>query len=219
MAVHARQQTEYSLIDFLIENELEYIKNYITDQSKLLRLHEQNVEEMIEKETTWVDGKPYLPFHIDTMFNSSFFTYNIFHKSTFITLYSFLESLLKEISRIERDKSKLKISPKDLKGQGVLQYKDYLTKVIQIDFDELTPVWTKVNEARIVRNYLVHDYLDYSDRTEFGELEKISKASPYISFDTQNRAISITDAKYLLEFCATIELFINSLLRILKENR
>lgn len=90
MAVHARQQTEYSLIDFLIENELEYIKNYITDQSKLLRLHEQNVEEMIEKETTWVDGKPYLPFHIDTMFNSSFFTYNIFHKSTFITLYSFL---------------------------------------------------------------------------------------------------------------------------------
>ena len=217
MGIQARKQTEYSLIDFLLETELGYMKNYINDQSKLLKIHEENVKTMIDKEIIWIDDKPLFPFGLDTMINSSFFTNNIFYKSTFITLYSFLESLLKEISRIERKKMKLTIAPKDLRGQGVLLYKDYLVKVIQIDFKQLNSLWSQIDDARIVRNYLVHDYLDYADRSETKDMERISKSNPSLSFNPHDKTLAIIENKYLLDFCTLINLFTNALLNLLRD--
>lgn len=216
MAIHVRKQTEYSLIEFLLDTELEYIKKYIVDQSILLRVHEQNVEELISAESVEINGSWYLPFDLEQRINSSYFTNNIFYKSTLITIYSFLESLLKEITRIEQKKFNLKLSPKDLKGQGVLQYKDYLKKVVQIDFQTLNSLWIKINDVRIVRNFLVHDYLDYSDRTEYKDIERITKDSQYIRFYSQNKTIEIIDKEYLLDFCTAIGQFTASLLMILK---
>ena len=215
MPVQGRKQTEYSLIDFLLETELETFKNYISSQTVLLHEQETKINDWIDKEV-WIEkDEPPPAIAIDMKVNASIFTYNLFYKSTLITLYSFLEAVMKEIARIEGGKLKTQVKPTDLKGQGVLMYKNYLEKVIGIKFKDLNFDWNKIDNVRIIRNHLVHDYLDYSEEKKFKHVEGICKSDKNLEFNRENKEIVIR-LDYLLNFCSFIKLFTKELTNNLK---
>ncbi len=203
MPVQGRVQTEYSLIEHLLENDLKDIKNYIYDQSILLKGHEQKISDQIDQEI-WVEKTEPIPsMGIELRVYSSFFTYNIFYKSTLIALYSFLEGILKEVAKVEGKKRKLKIKLGEL-------------KTIVKNSERLNSLWNQVDNVSVIRNHLVHDYLGYSENRKSKEIKKICDSDPHLEYDKVSKEVTIKGQEYLLNFCSLIELLIKTLLKELR---
>lgn len=211
MPIAYRKRTEYDLIEFLLETELEYLKKYIDDQFANLKKHEDNIKSLVY-DTIWIERTEPLPIlGVELLVHSSSFSYQSFYKSALITLYSFFENLLKEISRIARSLAKTDIK---LKGQpGILAYKDYLTKVIGLNFKELDPLWKQIDDIRVVRNYFIHDYLENPDEEHLKEIICVSDKNIYLAFDKENNELTILDRQYLLTFCSLLKEFTLGLIK------
>ena len=211
MPIAYRKQTEYYLIEFLLETELEYLRKYINEQIANLKKHEDNMTSLVH-ETIWVERTEPLPIlGVELLIHSSSFSYQSFYKSALIISYSFFENLLKEVSIIARNLAKTELKPKG--KPGILTYKDYLTKVIGLNFKELETLWELIDDVRVVRNYFIHDYLESPDEEHLKEIIRVSNKNICLSFDKRNKELIIVDTQYLLTFCSLIEEFVQGLIK------
>lgn len=113
--------------------------------------------------------------YLDTQLAETYMSYNhyfphYFRASFLIQLFSFIEYELKEICNHHHHLNATYIGLSDLKGQSDLdKAKIYLSKVCNVDFNDLKPEWDYINLIRKLRNKLVHHNgiigVDDNDRT------------------------------------------------------
>lgn len=87
---------------------------------------------------------------------SKLYTHN-FRASFFIQLISFIEYELRSICEYHHSVEKTDFGIQDLKGNNDMdKAKIYLSKSAKIDFNKLNPEWQFIQEAKEIRNILVH---------------------------------------------------------------
>ncbi|MBI5888553.1 MAG: hypothetical protein HZB82_07580 [Deltaproteobacteria bacterium] len=84
-------------------------------------------------------------------------------------IYSLIDFWMKELCRYQKEKSKLALGSKDIKGENDLDaYQKYLTKVAAVDLNAVKNSYESLQSLRKVRKKFIHDgghILDNSDTT------------------------------------------------------
>lgn len=101
---------------------------------------------------------------------------NLMRMSLFLSLYAFLELILKELCRFEQIEREISLPSTSLRKQGIEGCKIYLTKVIGIDFPSESREWGEIKNYQKLRNHVAHKglRLTYEDH-EYNSLERFIK--------------------------------------------
>jgi len=123
--------------------------------------------------------------------------------SSCLLIFSVFESILKEFcEEIERN-NEFTIKIKDLRRSDDLTlYKNYLTKVYQINFESLNPSFTKIKHQKIVRNRISHR----NGKATTNEIQIVD------GLELMNDKIIITSKSYFIYLINLIDDFFKKLL-------
>ncbi len=146
---------------YQIEMTLSSIKDYYNISSKTLTNELDKLKfdfEIKTKELFIKDNERYCDMQ-DSYFSYSeritdSFTRN-FNYSFITLIYSFLESSLNDLCLILKEKNLIELDLIDLRGEGIIRAKTYLTKICKIDFPE-THEWNEIIKLNKIRNCIVH---------------------------------------------------------------
>lgn len=87
---------------------------------------------------------------------SNTFPYN-FRASFFVQIIALIEFELKQICNHHHRICKTDVSIRDFRGNSEIEKaKDYLTKICKVDFNNLNPEWQFLQNAKELRNILIH---------------------------------------------------------------
>ncbi|MBI4738819.1 hypothetical protein HY772_04620 [Candidatus Woesearchaeota archaeon] len=130
--------------------------------------------------------------------------FDVWQRSYFTTMYSFLESeLIKECLHQKSDNVLLTLA--DLSGQNEIdKVKIYFTKVLKIPFPSNTPEWQEIQNYRMLRNCIVHNRGRVDD-------DKNRRLQDYITQQENLRLSSgnvILSKSFCLEASNTIKTFL-----------
>lgn len=129
---------------------------------------------------------------------NSFF--DIYSKSVVMTLYSLVESTLKEICLIAQSDLNKKIAPEDLDSKNYLMNSiNYFDLVLEIPIDTITPLIQKLEKIQKVRNKIAHENSEVTS-LEIEEIIKNSNGSLTIEEENGGKYFKIVKAKYVLDF-------------------
>ena len=131
---------------------------------------------------------------------------SFYRHSTFIGLYSFLETRLYSLcDNMQRLKEyKIKLSG----GSNIEKSKKYFTLVVGINTEDLNKFWAKLTDYRKIRNCLVHNNGFIKDKRQTWE-EIIIRIS-YLELNSTK--IQIADDKFLLNFIELVKQYLSALL-------
>lgn len=79
---------------------------------------------------------------------------DIQYESLIISMYSFFEKSLFLLCKISEKEHTIKVA--DFSKKGIFKYKQYLEKVIDLDFNHVNKEWELICSYNKLRNYLVH---------------------------------------------------------------
>lgn len=138
------------------------------------------------------------------------FMHQLYYHSLFISLYSFLERKMFQICKIAEEKQNIKI--KDLSDEGIVKYRKYIQKVLNINLDSLNSEWMLLMKYNKLRNRLVHfpeNMIEKNDSNlsiikTFESIEdlKLTDRRDFIEYE-------IADKKLLITFIRTIDKFLH----------
>jgi hypothetical protein len=215
MPIAVRRQDEFSKFDYLLEFELKEFRQYTIGLEESIKRIQYETKKKIDEEI-WPDKSEPIPYYAITISNHvDLFTPNLFYKSTLTALYSFFESALREIVKTAREKSSSRIKVEDLKGNGITLYRDYLVKVVGLDLVTLNDEWSRINNARHVRNSIVHNDYENSESKKTKLLIKICAANDFLDYSCE---VTIKDSKYLSDFIDDIQKFLKGLIKIMRDS-
>ncbi len=138
-----------------VQLELDAFENYII-------ITRNNVDKEIEKQVEKYNyhrresGNDLVNVFIDI--TNDLITSNtkiLFYNSLLVSLYSFLERKMYKLCKIAEKDQKIKIL--DFSGDGIVRYKKYLKKVIDIDFEKVNSEWSEITKLNKLRNQIVHN--------------------------------------------------------------
>ncbi|PRS29864.1 hypothetical protein [Bacillus pumilus] len=137
-----------------------HLKNFYVD-SEL-----RNINELIECEKALhkaIDGKSkedkqlyYESQDLDIYYFEEIYP-QLIRKTVFLQIYFILENCMNIVCDVARDNKSLKLSYKDIKGQGIVRAKTYLTKVCSIREHFSTKNWELILEYNKLRNVIAHN--------------------------------------------------------------
>lgn len=113
---------------------------------------------------------------------------NIFNKSALVSLYSCLEHNLNDYCNICQRIVQTNISVTDFNGDGINRAKNYITKLMSIDFG-LSQEWQFMIDFNKIRNCVVHTNGDISRMKSAGTLKTIIGKTQTISLNNGNNII------------------------------
>jgi len=130
----------------------------------------------------------------------------IYKNSLFITIHAYLESTLAQLCKIlEEDNAKLK-KLKDLTGNGIELYQEYIKIVQEIDFPDQSREWNQISIYRKVRNFLVHQDGRLDDSKNAKNIRQFANRKPeFLTIDKNNQIVLSTACH--LDFINTIRKF------------
>lgn len=124
--------------------------------------------------------------------------------SSCLLIFAVFESILKEICEEIQIKNDFKIKVSDLKGRDDLGiFKNYLTKVFEINFTKIEPYFTKLKEQKIIRNKIAHENGIVKNSNEIHAVQGLS---------TKQGRINIEGKNYFAYLIENIETFFEELL-------
>lgn len=147
---------------------------------------------------------------------------SFFRQTTFIGLYSFLETRLHSLcDNLQRFKNyDTKIS--ESKGKNYIEKsKTYLKLVAGLDLDDLNTEWTKIKNYQKIRNCFVHCNGNVmADKSQPLDKQKFFapvKSNINLGIEVDG-TIKILNNNFLLNFINVIEIYLRSLLDKLKNH-
>ena len=189
--------------------ELNHFNQYIKDTGGLIKKHEDEFKKRIDE---YMEDDPegrdeIIDFHYDDFQMYSTFYPFMLYNSTFLGLYSFFESTLKDIcSTLEKmDLSKLKLSDLARKSDDISQMKKFLTDVIGLNLYELDNVHSQLKDYREVRNLIVHHYSSLKPNKNGRSDDRFIINDQRLLIDEKNERFVIKDDKYITDFSKLIE--------------
>ncbi len=170
-----------------------------------------------EDDSGWIDywSEEHIKFH------EIFPTF--FRQSTFISLYSFLETRLQSLcNNLQRTKQyNIKIS--DLAGENYIEKsKKYLKLVVGLNLDDLNTQWTKITDYQKIRNCFVHANGNIiTDKTQPLDKQKFyqaAKKNTDLKIESSGE-VKIENDAFLTKFIKVIEDYLKALLEKIKNNK
>ncbi|XUV80195.1 hypothetical protein ACREYP_13805 [Enterobacter sp. TMH.L2] len=113
---------------------------------------------------------------------------NIFNKSALVSLYSCLEHNLNDYCNICQKIVQTNISVTDFNGDGINKAKNYITKLMSINFG-LSQEWQFMIDFNKIRNCVAHTNGDISRMTSAETLKTIIDKTPTLSLNNGNNII------------------------------
>jgi|GEM_PF-6274635 uncharacterized protein YuzE len=214
MPIDYRPQDEYSKFDYIVEIELEEFRRYTLGLDESIRKNKAETKKWVDEEI-WIDKDEHMPtMAIEVLTHVNVFTPNLFYKSTLTALYSFFESTFRELVITEREKRNVKLKLDDLKGNGIILYKDFLEKVLGVDLNSLKDVWTEIDNTRKIRNSIVHNDNVNPDSDKTKQVIKICKNNDQLEYAGE---VNILSGKYLIHFADNIYEYLKGTIKILRQ--
>jgi hypothetical protein len=125
---------------------------------------------------------------------------NIFRRSLVVSIHSYLESTLGDLTKKILSKKGIKPSKKPPKISTLKHYKDTLENKANVDFSPISKEWDFINNANTIRNAIVHNNGSASSK-----IEQIEKITTGISIN--DRGIVI-EKDYLTELLSCVDNFL-----------
>lgn len=135
-------------------------------------------------------------------------TRQLFFNSLFISIYSFLERKMFQLCQIAENNQVIKI--RDLSGDGIFKYRKYLTKILNINLDEVNAQWDLFTKFNTLRNLLVHTPLSSIDIQNNSKKVNTLKSIHGLAVKECSGALEfeIKDKQLILNFCSAIEILL-----------
>jgi hypothetical protein len=124
------------IMDYEINEQIEYMEDEYYDDD----LHIEWVEDF---------EKRFMSIKVDH--------HNIMKNSVFLQVYFTFEDTLFQYCKVLESVSQSKIKLKDLTGQGIEKYKNYLSKVFNLEYVFSSNNWSLINCYNQIRNVFVHN--------------------------------------------------------------
>lgn len=208
--------------------EFKRIKEYSTEIQGLLNQKQLDIKDLINDE---IDKEPNPQYHseiieffIDDVIKYEQTFPELLLNSTFTSAYSLFESLFSMICNLTRSKLDLKLSMKDLNGNGIIdKCKKYLEYVANIDLSSLDNEWNNIKSYSRIRNLIVHNSSNFKKNRgqplEKQEMYNYILSHPLLQIKTINRGVFyIKESEYILKFCEEAEAFIQTVCEKISES-
>jgi len=130
-------------------------------------------------------------------------------KASILSIFSLVEGQLKLITKLIENEFDFKMKIKHLNGQDYLQkYWIFLTKVFEIEFENIEPEFNLINQQKYIRNKIAHRNAEVEEVKiefikQFPGLEVITTGSEHF--------LEIDNIDYLYNLLDTIEIFFEKL--------
>lgn len=136
----------------------------------------------------------------------------ILRYSLFVHSYSLLEHELLRIADHFRRMRKLKLSPSDLRDEGITRARTYLKKVVSVPFPDTGRAWQDISTLNHIRNLVVHNtgYLPEDHRQKQPIEALMKKWKSDISLDSL-RSFKFSE-HFIFRVLDTFESFLKELL-------
>jgi len=133
----------------------------------------------------------------------------IFHYTSLVATYSFLESSLHSLCNHLHKMKNLSLELADLKNDGIERAKEYLIKVCHINFPEKSHEWLEIQKLNKVRNCIVHAEGNIEKVISKKKICNIVKNTPGLKI-VNKRFIGV-EVSYLNSVIKNIEEFLSKL--------
>jgi hypothetical protein len=204
--------------------ELNSFRDYITHSSVRIDKAQQDFEKEYKKfnkkhskdedDSGWIDywSEEHIKFH--EVFPT------LFRQSTFISLYSFLETRLQSLCNNPQRTYSYKIKISDLSGENYIEKsKKYLKLVVGLNLDDLNTHWTNITNYQKIRNCFVHTngniMVDKTQPLNKQKFYEAVKKNTDLSINSSGE-IKIENDTFLIKFIKVIEDYLTALLEKIK---
>ena len=144
----------------MLRMEVAELRRYAQELESLLSKQSQKLAQDLQKQTSemsaaeqeqlsewWSDDFERLEHSFPKILRYSLFIYS----------YSWLERKLLRIADHFRRTRKLKLSPSDLKDEGITRARTYLKNVVLVPFPDTGRAWQDISTLNHIRNLVVHN--------------------------------------------------------------
>ncbi|WP_143191906.1 hypothetical protein [Paenibacillus sp. P46E] len=141
-------------------------------------------------------------------------TNSVVRAGLFFAAYSYFEGSLFLVCENLYNPN-VRITVKDLSGNGIEKYKVYIEKVLLLDFPKESPEWSKLNFLNTIRNHMIHNGASYKEVNP-----KVSKAVSQfegITINKHNRVEITTNDFIRDEVLFTMHRFLELLMDSIKK--
>lgn len=176
----------------LYDFKLDPIKAYLEESKNMIQKLNKDLKVKYDKWDSEKGTNPNLPdafeiYETDIMnigeFNS------ILNNSTFLAIYSLFENEFFNLCLWCQKAEDFKLGPKDIKGKGYIdQYRKFITKLLNVNLDNLNTEWELLLKYRKIRNLIAHK-----------EGEIIEPEKKIITFIADTNGIQYDDKKKLIK--------------------
>jgi len=137
--------------------------------------------------------------------------------SQLLLVYGYFEKLLNDFCTEFRTADNIKLSLKDLHGQGIERARNYLVKVIGLDITFTTSEWQSIKQIGVLRNSVAHrdgfvDYKPDSSKSVYSKLSNIYGVELRQEVMGQEDAQIYFNEKVIVETISVFDRFIRNLI-------
>jgi hypothetical protein len=193
---------KYDFLDstgIMLDFKFDPIKAYLESTKDMILQQEKELNAKYDKWNKEHGHNPEIPDAFDIyemeILNSSEFP-NILNQSIYLTIYSTFENEFFELCEWCQKAENLKIGPKDIKEQGYIgQCRKYITKVLNVNLDNLNEKWIEIKKYQLIRNSIAHN--NGIIKSPKNDILKFIENSNGISFDTEKSSIKMESIDFL----------------------
>jgi hypothetical protein len=137
-----------------------------------------------------------------------------------ILLYSQFEIELNHICVLIAKIQNRNLLPKDLNGKGIFQSRNYLVKVLNLNFSTLKNKWETIDKFRILRNEFVHQngQIIIPENETLASLKTYKALKEIKGCEISNTGSIVISDSTLKEFSKLAQSFLNNVCDLLKED-
>ena len=207
---------ELAAVDkYSIKTKIDYLKKYFEiiesvfeDESKSLSKLIRNEDEKTKSD---IDDRNYDYRYCDSLMEIEFVYLRMHRYASILALYSFLESSMSKICHQKKLELNLPISAEEIKGDGIVKYKKYLSEYCKSDFSTINKIWSDLVTLNKVRNCIMHCSGDASKIKRTDDFIKLVNKTKELSFIEKN--LIMISSKFVLDSIKNITDFLDYLIQ------
>lgn len=189
--------------------QVDNFRDYISNIHQNFSDDAQKLQELYESASYKTHDPDYLNY-LDDMISEqhkllTVFQPSMYRKSTLVSLYSYLEHTLNSFCFTLHKMFNTKIEINDMKGDGIVRAKTFLSKIFGIDFGDANSKWAFLNDLNKIRNCIVHADSDLQSVHNPESIEKVISKYDGLKI-VDNKFIDI-DRNYIFECLENIDSF------------
>jgi hypothetical protein len=211
-------------LEFELDNSYEFFYHYIKKNSEIILEIKNKLDEDLKKAISLVtdnheDNYEYLHSEHYSAIKREYEKFKeINYKTIILHVYSFLESILRQLSIIAKSQLQLQLSYQDIKAKdnSLKLFKKYYEKVCGLTFsEEINKNWNKLFKYQLIRNIIAHNLKcdwnnkPYNDKLK--QLDELIESHSLLERDYTYESFIIISDQFCLNFLDLTTAFLKQL--------